>query len=448
MTRYILAAVIGYFPFMYAGAQLKTPYELTVEGVKVIVQPSGNEILEIQAIIKGGVQNYPLGKDGIENLAIQSLTEGGTQNDDKNSFKNKLDKIDARIGGYTGMDYATFTMNCIKGDFEQVWPLYSDALLKPAFDAKEFARIKQVAINQLKENASRPDVALSDLARQTAYAGKDYAKMPNGTPETVSKLTLEEVKAYYKTMLSRAKMVFVVVGDIDRDNLQKKLAALLTAIPAGKPFVLKKGNFTPTANTFLAQKRDLATNYIQGVSAAPQPGSPDYNAFILAMRIFYNRQFVEVRTKNGLSYAPSAYFSNGLSPSANIAVSTTDPNKYIGVVNELVNTTRKDGFKESEVKDMKTSYITRYFYSLETNSAQAGALAANEVLHNNWRRAITLNEDMKPLTAADLNRVFNKYVNKFTWVYLGDPAKANPSLFGAQTAAKTPSATLKTEKKN
>ena len=83
---------------------------MTVNGVKVIVQPSGNEIVEIITVFKGGVQNYPAEKAGIESLAITALTECGTKNDSKNSFKDKLDKVSAEMGGSAGMDYSSITL--------------------------------------------------------------------------------------------------------------------------------------------------------------------------------------------------------------------------------------------------------------------------------------------------------------------------------------------------
>lgn len=113
------------------------------------------------------------------------------------------------------------------------------------------------------------------------------------------------------------------------------------------------------------------------------------------MRIFYDRNFLEVRTNNGLSYAPYSYFDGGLSPSANIGVSTTEPDKYIMVVKNLIDKTKKQGFTRDEVKNMKTTYITSFYYRQETNSAQASSLASNEILHNNWHRALTLNDDLK-----------------------------------------------------
>ena len=83
LTFYGLMAIVPYS----LPAQQAAPYDMTINGVKVIVQPSGNEILVVQTVIKGGVQNYPADKAGIENLAINALTECGTVKDDKNSFK-------------------------------------------------------------------------------------------------------------------------------------------------------------------------------------------------------------------------------------------------------------------------------------------------------------------------------------------------------------------------
>jgi zinc protease len=439
--------LIAVLVVLKVSAQRKEPYEMMVSGVKVIVQPSNNEIVEIQTIIRGGVQNYSLARAGIESLAMAALTECGTANDTKNSFKNKLDKVSAQVHGIAGADFAQITMNCIKSDFETVWPLYADAITTPAFDKKEFERIRQNAVNVLKAQASSPDYAIQKLARETAFAGKDYAKMPEGTEASVTRLAAEETRAYYKSILVKSRMLIVVVAELSKEDIRKKVEALMADIPSGNAFNLKKESYIAKQNSFISQKKDLATNYLQAISGAPSPGSPDYNAFTLAMRIFYDRQFLEVRTNNGLSYAPGSYFSGGATASSNIVVSTTDPNKYIDVMNKLLLKTKNEGFKEEEVRNKKTTYLTLFFFNQETNSAQASSLAANEVLHNNWRRSLTLVEDFTKLTPADLQKAFNKYVSNFTWVYQGDPTKVNPVLYTGKPKSGLPDSKM-TNKKN
>jgi zinc protease len=430
-------------------AQTKPAYEMSVNGVKVIVQPSGNEIVEVLTVFKGGVQNYSADLAGIENLAITALTECGTKKDSKNSFKDKLDKVSAEISGSAGMDFSTLTLNCIKSDLDQVWPLYTDALTIPLFDTTEFNRVKDDAISKLKSQASQPDFSISKMARETAFQGKDYSKSPTGEESTVSKLTASQAHEYYTSILTRRRMLIVIVGELDRDAIEKKVKELTAAIPEGKEIKLNRYSYTPAKNTFAEQKKAVATNYIQGVASGPQPGSADFNAFTIAMRIFYDRQFLEVRTNNGLSYAPQTRFNGGLSPYSTIQVTTTNPDKYIGVMDNLLAKTRTQGFTTEEVKNTKTGYVTSFYYKMETNSAQAISLASNEILFNNWHRSLTINDDLKKVDVDDVNKAFNKYVKDITWVYQGDTSKVNPLLYTAPPVNnRMPESKIKNENKN
>jgi predicted Zn-dependent peptidase len=338
-------------------------------------------------------------------------------------------------------------MNCINTDFAAVWPLYADAVVQPLFDAKEFDRIKQDAINGLRSQESQPDYAINNMATQMAFAGKDKAKRPEGTVATLNKLTVAETKAYYKSICTKSRMLIVVVGEIDKGLLEQQIGDMLSIVPEGKPFTLKKELIAPAQNSFKAEKKELATNYIQGIASAPAPGTPDFNAFNLAMRIFSQRHFLEIRTKNGLSYAPGSWFDGSASPSAHISVSTTDPNKYIGVAKALIEKTKKDGFTADELRNMKTQYLTGFFYRQETNNAQANSLAVNEVLHNNWKRALTLSDDMKKVTVAELNTVFNKYISNMVWAYQGNPAQVNAALFTGNAKTELPKSKVNTKKK-
>jgi len=422
--------------FLPGTAQNKPAYEMKINGVKVIVQPSGNEIVDVITVFKGGVQNYPADKAGIESLAIDALTECGTKKDSKNSFKDKLDKVSAEIGGSAGMDFSSVTLNCIKSDLGQVWPLYVDAITIPLFDTAEFSRIKQDAISNLKSQASRPDFAISKFAKETAFKGKDYAKSPTGEESTVSSLTASETSKYYSSILTRSRMVIIVVAELEKSDIEKMVKALTQNIPEGVEVKLNRYSYSPVKNTFAEQNKAVATNYIQGVTGAPQPGTSDFNAFVIAMRIFYNRQFLEVRTNNGLSYAPQTRFNPGLSPYTTIQVTTTNPDKYIGVMDELLVKTHSLGFTPEEVKNTKTGYVTSFYSQMETNGAQAASLANNEILFNDWRRSLRINEDMKKVSLDDVNKAFNKYVKDITWVYQGDTSKVNPLLYTANPADK------------
>ena len=407
----------------------KKAYDFMVDGVKVVVQPSGNDIVEIQTVIKGGVQNYPAEKMGIEAIAMRALTECGTAKHDKNSFKNALDKVSATVEAYTSKDCSVIRMSCVKPDFDAVWPLYAEAIDEPKFDTTEFSRIKQDAINDLHQNESSPDASIDKMANKVAFAGRKYAEEPQGTPDIINHLTAAETKAYYNTILTKSRMFIVVVGDIDQATVESKVKALLAPLKKGAPYSMPESFFRVYNNSFNDESKELATNYVEGVTSGPQLSSPDYYAFQIAMRIFADRHFLDVRTNNGLSYAPQAWFSSGSISVAKFSVSTTQPNKYIAVFDKLVDSTKRNGFTPAELADMKVTYLTGYYYKNETNAAQASSIVANEVLHNDWRKSLTLIDNVKKVTLNDINNAFVKYIGNIVWVYQGDTKKVDPTLY-------------------
>ncbi len=405
---------------------------MTVNGVKVIVQPSGNEIVQVLTVLKGGVQNYPADKAGIEDLALTAILECGTKNDSKNSFKNKLDKISAYIGEDTG-----------SGLFHHQPELYQELISTrsgrsmwtplpvPLFDSVEFDRMKQDDINSINDQASGPDFAIAQLALKP-HLKERIIQNPNGEmKERLVKWGPPKQKTIILLYLTRSRLLIVVVAELEKEEIEKMVKKLTENIPEGKPVILNRYSYSPSKNTFTSQNKAVATNYIMGITSAPMPGSEDYNAFAIAMRIYYFKNAIEIRTNYGLSYAPAAFMVSGLSPYTRISVSTKNPDKFIEVNNKLLEKTHAQGFGAVDVKNAKTGFVTAFYSKMETNAAQAASLASNEILFNDWRRSLRINDDMKKVTSEEVTKSFNKYVKDFSWAFQGDTSKVNPSLYTA-----------------
>jgi zinc protease len=260
-------------------------------------------------------------------------------------------------------------MSCIKSDFDNVWAIYAETITQPKFDEKEFAIVKQNQLTSLKAQEGSPDAAIDNMANKAAFEGRDYAVNPSGTLETVQALTVADAKNHYNSVLTKSRMVIVVVADLDKAVIENKVKAMLAGVKQGSPFVLKKSFFRPLKNTFKTESREVATNYIEGVGSGPQTGESDFDAYAIGMRIFYDRHFLDVRTKNGLSYAPQVRFASGATSSTKVNVSTTQPDKYIAVYDKLVDSTKRGGFTAEEVKNMKATYLTSFYSRNETNFA-------------------------------------------------------------------------------
>ena len=424
--------------------------EINYEGLKIILKKIPKEVVTVSLFIRGGVSNITSVQQGIEPMALNLALQGGTKNMDKDAFASMADKLGARYGASANKDYSTITMTCLKENWTESWNLFTAAILNPAMDEKEFDVIKQQMIAGAKQQDANPDSYLRKIAMAQVFKGTVYELMQNGTPETLDKITLADVKTYYANLIGKKKSYLVVVGGIDEKDLLDKIKSTLANLPEGslpsKPVIA--GVTKPEVNI---NDRTIATNYILGTMNAPKYFSPDGPLFEFAMKILYDRYFVELRTKRSLSYAPMALYNKNLiyNPVANLYISTIDPKQSLQVMTDIINDVKKNGFTAKEVADKKKEYLTDYYMTNEGSSSQALVLGFCEA-SGNWRIFDAINSKIDNVRPQDLNHVFDKYMTNVAWTYVGKKDKVEESDFKQPlvTKEKAPVSTLNSQKKD
>ena len=232
---------------------------------------------------------------GIDNFALNLVTTGGTKSMDKISFSAAIDKIGARISVNSDYDFSTVNLVCIKQLWDESWGLYSDVILNPAFDEKEFSIMKAQLISAANNAKGNPDQELRNLAMSNVFKGKNYEKISAGTEESLTQLSLDDLKTYYKNVLGKKRILIVAAGNISKEDITKKIQSSFSSLPEGSDFIVEE----PTViiePTNIIEDRDIETNYIRGYMNAPKMDSKEGVAMMLAMNILRSRLFVEVRT--------------------------------------------------------------------------------------------------------------------------------------------------------
>lgn len=403
--------------------------EIMVDGFKVIYRPSVNQIVSVRLFIKGGTANYNKAQEGIENMAIAIATEGGTGKYAKEDYNRLLEKMGSTINGNSSYDYGNIALNCILKNFNNSWNIFEDVILSPSFTEEEFNKQKEVMISNVKQNNSNPDTYLEQMVMTDAFANLNYDKKPNGSEESLSKMTLTEVKNYYKNILNKKQCFLVVVGKVDKNDLIEKVKRLTKGFPEGTYTAPKPSLLSISQSTLNTEERKMATNYIRGIINAPLYGTQEGYATQIAFGILYDRLFNEIRTQRSLSYAPGAFYTSNLNPFGNLYVSTTDPKQAIQVMIDELRKIKKEGFTEEEIRNQKSSYVTAYYMQTETNAAQTQSLGANEIKSGTWRSMTTYIDNINKVPSKQINEVFNKYVTAIRWSYLGDLSKVDSKVF-------------------
>jgi zinc protease len=153
----------------------------------------------------------PPGKEGVADV-LQSLFSYGTKNLDRLVFQKALDDIAADESA--GFD---FSLQVLKENFSRGVQLLADNELNPALPERAFNVIKpqtaQLVAGQLKSPGYRASRALN-----LALVPANDPVLRQTAPETVSSLTLDDVKDYNTKAIRPDLTTIVVIGDVSPDE--------------------------------------------------------------------------------------------------------------------------------------------------------------------------------------------------------------------------------------
>ncbi|MBC8047103.1 MAG: insulinase family protein [Fimbriimonadaceae bacterium] len=414
ILTFLLLSIFSAPLFAQTGTQ-----EFTVEGIKVILKNTPKEVISVRMMIEGGTANYSEDKQGIENVTTNLMIDGGTKNRSKLDFKTAAEKIGTSFGASTNLDYGDVNMTCIKLFWDDSWKLFSDAIMQPAFTENEFNILKEQLIANAKATESDPDGYLAVLSRKNAFPGSNYVKDPSGTAKSLETITLSDVKQYYQNTIVKKRVFIVVVGNVTKEDITKKITESMKTMPQGTTAREEEQTILREGKTFI-EDRDIATNYIRGVMSSPFANTKDGVSMRIAMSILGDRYFTELRTKRSLSYAPAAFYAGAAvnNPYSVIYISTIDPKQSMQVMVDEINKIKGEGFLEDELVDTREGFLTQYYLTIETTGNQADALGAAEV-QGGWEQLDGITAAVNATTLKDINKVFDEYSKAIVWTYLG-----------------------------
>jgi predicted Zn-dependent peptidase len=406
--------------------------EFEVNGLKVLVKRrEGSQTVVAGLFLRGGSRNVTAENAGVEALMLDVATEA-SQNFPRERFRRELASMGTGISYSLNYDYSVLSMGTTRRHFDRSWEIFTDTSLRPSFTPDDFQRVKNRTLVSLSDNEDTPDSFLQALQSRVAYVGHPYMNDPRGEVASVSRLTVEDVKRFHQQAMQTSRLLLIVVGDVDPQEIRRKVESSFGKLPRGdyKPSPLPPLAFS--APTLAVTQRALPTNYVQGVFAAPPLTSADIYPMRIASAILQNRLYLEVRTRRNLSYAPDAFLSSQGANTGGIYVTAVDANQAVRVMLGEIARLQHEPISDDDLKNTAQQFLTRYYLGQETNAAQAGELAQYELIGGGWRNSAVFLERLRAVTPEDVKRVANTYMRNLQFVVIGDPKSIDRGVFTQQ----------------
>jgi len=406
--------------------------EFDVNGLKVLLKRrEGSLTVAAGLFVRGGSANINAQNAGIESLMLSVATEASA-NFPRAKMRSELSRMGTVIGSSSNNDYSVLSLACTRMYFDRSWQIFTDVAMRPSFTNEDVSLVQKRMVVSLSDDTDNPDVYLQKLQERVAYAGHPYLNSTNGTPETVAKLTPDDLRRYHTQVMETSRLLLVIVGDLNPTEVRTLLTDSFGKLPRGtyKPAAVPQLSFDKS--TVEVTPRELPTNYVQGLFTAPSLTSPDIYAMRIASSLLRDRVFEEVRVRRNLSYAPDAFLRTQSANVGGLYVTAVNANESIRVMLKEITRLQTELVGADDIHAVIAQYLTTYYLGQETNAAQAGELAQYELIGGGWRNSVDFLEKLSAVTPGDIQRVSQKYMRNIRFVVLGNPQSVDPTAFTGQ----------------
>jgi len=291
---------------------------------KVVKLVSENDpTISVRLLFHVGSQDDPAGKEGLASITAEMLTDASTLKNNYDQILQKLYPMAAGYGAQVDKEVTVITGRVHKDNWDKYYQLLKEAVLEPAFQEEDFTRIKNQTLNYLQNTLrySSDEELGKQVLNQFIFKGTAYGHPEAGLVESVKKLTVDDVKAFYKKYFTRDNLTIGLGGAIT-DQLtaavKKDLDALPQSLDIQHPEI--KPQVIDGLQVELVEKKTVSTAISFGFPIDLQRSDADFMAMWLANswlgehRNSSSHLYQVIREIRGLNYGDYSYieaFPNG-----------------------------------------------------------------------------------------------------------------------------------------
>jgi zinc protease len=297
-----------------------------------VLLPGTSPLVTFRVLFNTGSAFDPPGKEGLAALTASVLAQGGTRSMTYDQIVQALYPMASSVSSQVDKEMTVFSGTTHVENLDRFYSLLRDMLVDPGFRPEDFRRLREDAINFLK--VSLRETNDEELGKEhlynIIYAGHPYGHHNVGRISTLEKLTIEDVRDFYRSHYTAANLVIGLAGGYPK-GFAERPEGDFSKLPEG---VADKKRFDQpnlAAGTHIdIIKRDTRSTAISlGFPIEVNRSSKDWAALALVASYFGQHRssnsflYQRLREARGLNYGDYAYveyFPRGM------FLMTPDPN--------------------------------------------------------------------------------------------------------------------------
>ncbi len=355
-----------------------------------------------------------------------SMLMRGTKKHTRQQIQDEFDRLKARVSISGSTTRAGGSLETIRENLTPVLQLVAEILREPSFPEKEFELLKEEELASIEELRSEPQsmaqTALDRHLNDFPPGDPRYVMSLDEEAAAVKAVTLDQVKKFYADFYGGTNGQIAIVGDFDKDEMQKFLTSLFNDWKSPKPFTRIPDLYQdiPAADESIEVPDKPNSMFMAGMNLNIRDDDPDYPALYFANYMLgdaSNSRFHErIREKEGLSYGVGSFLNASPFDRAGTfggyAIQAPENiSKVETAFKEEITKAAKDGFTEEEMKTSKSGFKESQQLSRVEDRRLASLLASYLYIGRTLKWDADFQKKIEALTQPQVQEALKKYID-------------------------------------
>ena len=274
-------------------------------GLRALFVPCEAESVAVGLFIASGSRHETAKTSGISHF-IEHMLFKGTPTRKPIDITRAIEGRGGNFNACTGEEATCYYAHLPCEYLAEAVDILSDMYLRATIPADEFAREKQVIVEEIRMYADEPDSVAMENLQRALFPKSQLGAPVAGTPESLKPMKPADLKRYIKSHYLPSNTVAVIVGNFDEAKAVRLVEKALGSHRRLSTAIVGDRALTGRPVPLVSAAKDIAqTQLALGYRTFGIRDSRKYAATVLDAilgRGMSSRLFQEVREKRGLSY--------------------------------------------------------------------------------------------------------------------------------------------------
>jgi zinc protease len=383
----------------------------------VVVEDKRLPLVSYRLALRIGTSFDPVDQPGLTDLMAGLLPEG-TVSKTSREIADETARIGASLSAGSNSDYTIVAASALTPFSDHILGLMADVILHPSFPENEVELAKENTKESLRQQRAQPSFLASEMVSRIIYGDHPYSVI-SPTLESIDRCSRDAFVEFHKKNFIPNNAVFIVVGDVQVEEVVTRLESLFSTWEKGTP--LPADFPAPPVRTgrsaYVVDRPGSAQSNIVIANNGITRTNPDYFSMLLMHTVLgataSSRLFMNLREEKGYTYG--AYSNLDARRTAGTFRTTAEVRTPVtgDSLKEFfyeLGRIRNEPVTQKEIQDAK-AYLTGVFpIRLETQEGLIDQLVQIKMLNLPDTYLETYRDRVQAVTIEDIQRVAQTYV--------------------------------------